>query len=298
MNQLDSLVEFVSVVERGSFSAAARQLSVSVSHVSRQIADLEGRLKTQLFRRTTRRMVLTDAGRRLFDNCQPLVQELLRAQESVLAAQDTVSGDIRISLAGKFAEEQLVPLLMRFAKLHPDVRLDIDMSARNVDLLGEGFQLAVRMGPLQSSSTLVATRLISIPMVLLAAPALLATLAPMMAPSDLPPALCLGLAGRPWEFVKGSERVLVEPCGRIASNSGAAVLRAACDGLGIINVPAYYAPQAPGDLQRLFPDWVCADESVFHLVFPAGRHLPQRVRRLIDFLQMQCPAMRFGPTTS
>jgi DNA-binding transcriptional LysR family regulator len=196
MTPLDGMLEFVAVVERGTFTGAARQLGVSVSHVSRQIADLEGRLSAQLFVRTTRQMNLTEPGRRLFETCRPLLEDILRAQQTVLETHDVIEGPIRISLAGKFAEEHLVPMLTRFCTEHPAIQLDLDVSARNVDLVGEGFDLAVRMGPLASSSALVATRLLSVPMVVLASPKLLRKLPAIASPAGLPPEWCLP-AGSP-----------------------------------------------------------------------------------------------------
>lgn len=287
MNTLDSLIEFVTVAQLGSFSSAARHLGVSVSHVSRQIAALEGRLNTQLFVRTTRQMVLTEPGRRLFERSEALIEELFAAQDSLLATQDVVEGDIRISLGGKFAEDRLIPLLASFALEHPGVRLDLDVSARNVDMLAEGFHLAVRMGPLQSSSSLVAKRLVSVPTVVMAARRLLDTLAPIDVPSDLPPALCLRLAGRPWEFIRGGQHVKVEPAGRISSNSGSAMLHAAVSGLGIVNVPAYYLGSfgQREELVQLLPSWQSAERPTFYLVFPSSRHIPAHVRRLVDYLQ-------------
>jgi DNA-binding transcriptional LysR family regulator len=292
ITSLESLLEFVAVVERGTFTAAARQLGVSVSHVSRQIADLEARLSAQLFARTTRKLALTEAGRRLFDTSQPLLHELLRAQENVLAAHDTIGGEIRISLAGKFGEEQLVPLLTTFCQANPAIELELDVSARNVDLVGEGFHLAVRMGPLENSAALKATRLVAVPMLLLASADLLARLRPITTPADLPAEHCLRLGNRPWDFVRGQQQSGVEPAGRIKSNSGAVLIQAARDGLGIVNVPAYYATGKDGaGLQRLLPDWASVEQTTFYLVFPAARHMPVRVRRLIDFLLAQCAGL-------
>ncbi|WP_087742938.1 MULTISPECIES: LysR family transcriptional regulator [unclassified Acidovorax] len=289
MHSLEGLLEFVAVVDCGTFTAAARQLGVSVSHISRQIAGLESRLATQLFIRTTRQMQLTQPGRRLFDISQPLIQELLGAQDTLLATHEAIEGNLRISLAGKFAEDELVPLLTRFCVEHPQVQLDIDVSARNVDLLAEGFHLAVRMGPLQSSSSLVATRLLSLPMHVLASPKMLQSLPDIDSPADLPPEQCLSLGSRPWEFSKGKRRSGVKPAGRFSSNSGAAAIQAALDGLGIVSVPAYYAAGhvESGRLVRVLPDWTSTDESIFYLVFPATRHMPLRVRRLIEYLQEQ-----------
>lgn len=288
MSSLEGMLEFVAVVERGTFTGAARQLGVSVSHVSRQIADLEGRLAAQLFVRTTRQMQLTEPGRRLFETSQPLLQELLRAQETVLETHEAIEGSIRVSLAGKYAEEQLVPLLSRFCTENPEIALELDVSARNVDLIAEGFHLAVRMGPLETSSALMATRLLSVPLYVLTSPKLLETLPPIRSPNDLPPQWCLPLVNRSWEFIKGKRREGVKPLGRFSSNSGAAMIQASLDGLGIVNVPAYYANDVvtDGRLVRVLEDWASVEQSVFYLVFPAGRHMPVRVRRLIDFLRV------------
>lgn len=234
-------------------------------------------------------MVLTGAGQRLFESSQPLLEELLRTQENMRETNDAVSGCIRISLAGKFAEDSLVPLLTQFCVLYPSIHLDIDMTARNVDILGEGFHLAVRMGPLDSSTSLAATRLTSVPLLVLASPRLLRTLGPINSPADLPLAHCLQLANRRWDFIKDGQRISVKPSGKLKSNSGAVLIRAALDDLGIINVPAYYVSTQSGadGLERLLPGWESEEQTTFHIVFPAAHHMPVRVRRLIDYLQAQ-----------
>lgn len=287
MKTLDGMLEFVAVVERKTFTGAARQLGVSVSHISRQIADLESRLAAQLFARTTRQMRLTEPGERLFATCQPLLQELLQAQERVLATHEAIEGKLRVSLAGKFAEEQLVPLLSQFCVAHPAIELEIDVSSRNVDLLAEGFHLAVRMGPLESSTSLMASRLLSVPMSVLVSPQLLAATQTLMSPTDLSPALCLPLVNRTWDFAKGQRRAQVRPTGRFSSNSGAAIIQAAVSGLGVVCVPRYYAEHvvATGQLVEILSDWESVERSIFYLVFPAARHLPLRVRRLMEHLQ-------------
>ncbi|WMY11268.1 LysR family transcriptional regulator [Paraburkholderia phenoliruptrix] len=286
------MLEFVAVVERGTFTGAARQLGVSVSHISRQIADLEARLAAQLFVRTTRQMQLTEPGRRLFKTSQPLLEDLLRAQETILETHDAIEGTIRVSLAGKYAEEQLVPLLTGFCAEHPKVSLELDISARNVDLIAEGVHLAVRMGPLETSSSLVATRLLSAQLIVLASPALLDSLPDIRSPSSLPPNRCLPLVNRPWEFVKGKHRESVKPVGRFSSNSGAAAIQAALAGIGIVNVPSYYAGTLldAGLLVQILQDWRSVEEAIFYLVFPAGRYMPARVRRLIEYLQASVPS--------
>ncbi len=287
MSSLKGMLEFVAVVECGTFTGAARQLDVSVSHISRQIAELESRLTTQLFVRTTRQMQLTESGKRLFDHCDPLMQELMRAQETLLAEHDALEGSLRVSLAGKLAEEQLVPLLSRFCRDNPQIQLEVDVSSRNVDLIAEGYHLAIRMGPLESTNSLVSKRLISVPMALLASPALLQQIGTINTPADLPEHLCLPLAHRPWTFIRDKKQIQVSPKGRFTTNSGGAAVQAAIDGIGIINVLAYYATEVveSGQLVRLLPEWKSAEKTHFYIVYPAGRHMLVRVRRLIDFLQ-------------
>ncbi len=287
MQTLSGLQEFVAVVDAGTFTSAARRLNVSVSHVSRQVADLEQRLGVQLLARSTRRMALTDHGRRLHEAARPLLEDLLRAQDDLARTRGVIEGVIRISMAGKFAEEHLIPQVADFCKLHPGVRVHIDVSPRNIDLLGEGFDLAVRMGPLDDSTSLTATRLASVPMVLVASPMFLSEVGAIAYPRDLRPAWCLSLADRPWTFTKGKAHASVKPAGRVSSNSGVAALRAAMAGLGVALVPAYYLQDQlhEGELVHLLPGWRPAESSTFHLVYPTGKYLPERVRQLIDHLR-------------
>lgn len=287
MNVIKGLPEFIAVVERGTFTAAAKQLGVSVSHVSRNIAELELRLATQLFVRTTRQMQLTESGQRLFSATEPLLEELIGAQERLTRGSESLEGAIRITLAGKLAEEQIVPLLTDFSVFHPGINLEIDVSARNVDLIAEGYHLAIRMGPLSSSSSLVAVRLVSVPMITLASPTLLEAIGTIDGPENLPPEHCLPLVGRQWHFTDGKRQMSVRPVGRFATNSGSAAVNAAVKGIGIIHVPAYYAGEKvnSGELVTLLPEWRSVERTTFYLVYPAGKHMPVRVRSMIDFLQ-------------
>ena len=287
MHSLEGLLEFAAVVERGTFSAAARYLDVSVSYVSRQIAALEVRLEVQLFARTTRQMQLTEPGRRLYETSHPLLIELLHAQETILETREALEGEIKISLAGKFAEEQLVPELTRFCTENPNIRLELDVSSRNVDLIAEGYHLAVRMGPLETTSALVATRLLSVPTIILATQDVLEKVRPIRSPSDLQAEWCLPLVNRDWHFFKDEQREDIKAMGRFRSNSGAAVMQAALDHLGIVNVPAYYQGDhlKTGRLLHVLPDWTSAQNSTFYIVFPTQRHMPLRVRKLIEDLK-------------
>lgn len=146
---LRGLVEFVAAAQAGSFSAASRALGVSVAHVSRTVRDLEQDLGIQLIHRTTRQSTLTEAGRDYYEHCRALLEGLEEARERLQNRQGVVTGVIRLSMSGHFAETRIGPLLTRFAAEHPGVRLEVEMNSRNVALVEEGFDLVIRAGPLE-----------------------------------------------------------------------------------------------------------------------------------------------------
>ena len=230
-HQLRGVAEFVAAAQSGSFSAAARRLDVSVAHMSRTVRDLEAHLGTQLFHRTSRNSSLTDAGRDFFHHCQALLDGLAEARERLRSGQSTIAGTIRISMGGVFAETRIAQILSRFAAQYPSVRIDAEMNSRNVALAEEGFDLAIRAGPLQTSA-LMARRLTDFSVVTLASPALVERTGLPLHPDDLDPALCLSLGDRPWSFRQGADVRTVQPQGRYRSNSGALVIEAAAEGIG------------------------------------------------------------------
>ncbi len=290
MNRFEGLVEFMAVIEAGSFSSAARRLGASVAHVSRHVAALERRLGTKLFARTTRRMKPTTAGEHLAFASIPLLEELERIQESILMSSEALEGDIRLSMTGQFAEEQVVPQLARFCAVHPRVRIDVDLSSQQVDLFDGWFDFALRMAPLENSTALVARRLAEIPMATLASAALVARLedeiGAALSPMTVPENRCLPLAGRPWRFHRDKQTCVIEPAGPFSSNSSHALINAAAIGLGLIHVPAYYVRYAcrTRQLMPVFDDWHTDDAIECNIVYARNRFMPSRVRLLIDYL--------------
>lgn len=283
---IDAIPEFVATVETGSFSAAAKLMDSSVANLSRKVGALERRLDQQLLQRTARGCVPTEAGQTFYKQCRVLMDGLEEAHDEVRLGRSKLKGSIKISLAGHFAESTLPPLLSEFAEQNPGIHLFINVTARNVDLVSEGVDLSVRLGPL-ADSNLIARRLITFPLRTLVAPSLLPTIAEYKHPGELPPELCLSLLGRRWSYRKGRQVQHLQPAGRIGSDSGLALVAAARMGLGVIQVPSYYgSPDVlSGDLVPIFEDWNSDDEFVFFLVFPPTRYIPQRVRALADFLQ-------------
>ena len=282
---LQGVVEFVASADAGSFSGAARALGLSVAHVSRQVAELERGLGLQLIQRTTRRSVLTDSGRAYYESCRALLEGLEEARDSLRRNQNELRGPVRISVGGHFAETHLSDLTLRFAAAHPAITLEFEVSIRNVDLVEEGIDFVVRAGPLIPSN-LITRRLVSFPLVTLAAPEVRERLGDLRHASELDPTLCLSLGHRRWTFRRGAEEHAFAPRGRVHSNSGGTLIQAAVSGMGIVQLPGYYGREEVrgGRLQPLLADWTGGEPFEFHIVYPPQRRLPQRVRRLIDFL--------------
>jgi DNA-binding transcriptional LysR family regulator len=278
---LRGIIEFVAAAEAGSFSAAARQLGVSVAHVSRQVAALERELGVQLLKRSSRSSVLTEQGRAFHQSCRDILGALEEARDAARSAR-LLRGRIRMSMGGYYAETVLAPLLGEFAALHPGISLELEMTNRTVRLVEEDIDLAVRLGPLASSS-MVARRLVGFPLLTLASPSLYAV--PPAHPRELDPRICHALHERPWVFSRAGERLTLQPEGRLRSSSGTLLVRAATAGTGAIQVPSYFGAEelSAGRLVRLLPEW-SAGELEFFLVYPEQQHLPARLRALIDFL--------------
>jgi DNA-binding transcriptional LysR family regulator len=279
------LLEFVAAADAGSFSGAARQLGVSVAHVSRQVAELERGLGIQLVQRTTRRSVLTDAGREFYQRCRLLLDGFNEAREAIRSGGEALQGVIRITIGGHFAEAHLTPALAGFAALNPGVVLDVEATSRNVSLVEEGYDFAVRAGPLPDSN-LLTRKLVSFPLVTLASPELASRIGPLQHPDQLRHEDCLSLGKRRWVFHKDGESRVFRPLGRIESNSGTLLVNAAVDGVGLAQVPSYYGREElkRGTLVKVFDDWTSDEPFRFFIVYPNQRHLTARTRALIDYL--------------
>jgi DNA-binding transcriptional LysR family regulator len=292
IDELRGIIEFVAAANAGSFSAASRTLGVSVAHVSRAVRDLEQKIGVQLIQRNTRQSTLTAEGRTFFEQCRLILDELSEAKEQLQSGQQAVRGLIRISMNGYFAESRIAPALAEFALQNPDVVLDVEMNSRNVSLVEEGFDLAIRAGPLEHSE-LISRRLIGFPVVTLASPNLLESVEHIDHPRQLNPGLCLPLGNRSWTFQRNKERFDLGAVGSFRSNNGALLVAAAVAGLGIIRAPSYYGRDEIqiGTLVPILPDWVDPKgDFQFYLLYPAQRHLPHRVRLLIDHIVDQCGA--------
>ena len=285
MNRWEGIDEFVAVAECGQFTAAAERLGLSSSQVSRQIASLEERLQTRLFYRSTRRVALTEAGSTFLQHCQRLQD----AREEALRAMGDLGSEpkglLRMTCAVAYGERFIAPLVTDFMLQYPQLRVEIELSNRTLDLLHEGLDLAIRLGRLQDSR-LVASRLAPRQMYLCAAPAYLEHYGRPHSLSELARHNCLIGSTDLWNFQNGGRDASIRVKGNWRCNSGQAVLEATLRAMGLCQLPDYYVLEhlRSGALVSLLENHQPPDTAVWAL-YPQQRHLSPKVRQLVDHLK-------------
>ena len=295
MDRLANMEAFVRVAEMKSFSEAARRLRSSKSLVSRQVAALEAELGVRLFHRTTRSLSLTDEGRGYHAQVTRILGEIEEANLSVSQSQAAPRGRLRVSAPMSFGILHLAPAIRDFLTRYPEVELDLSLNDRYVDVVDEGFDLAIRIGRLTDSS-LVARKLARHRMILCAGPAYLKQHGAPKDPDDLKRHQCLcystnSLAPE-WMFTtKDGKPWPVAIAGRLHANNGDVLRTATLQGLGTTYLPSFIvgADVQASTLVSLLPEFVPTDAAI-HAVYPHTRHLSPKVRAFIDFL-----AERYGP---
>lgn len=285
MNRWEGLDEFVAVAECGQFTAAAERLGLSSSQVSRQIARLEERLHTRLFYRTTRKVALTEAGQTFLQHCQRLQDAREEALNAIGDLGSEPKGLLRMTCAVAYGERFIVPLVTAFAARHPRLSVDIELSNRTLDLVQDGFDIAIRLGRLQDSRML-ATRLAPRRMYLCASPDYLQRYGRPHSLSELARHNCLVGSSDIWTFQLDGREASQRIQGNWRCNSGQAVLDAALGGLGLCQLPDYYVLEhlRSGALVSLLDNHQPPNTAVWAL-YPQQRHLSPKVRQLIDALR-------------
>jgi len=301
----DDLLLFARVMEAGSFSLAGERLGLPKSTVSRRLAALENRLGEKLLQRTTRRLNLTEFGQGVLEHARALAGEVDGALSLALHRQQRPRGRLRVSMPGDLAHQVLSDVICRFVADHPEVQLELDLSPRRVDLIGEGFDLALRMGQLSDDAQLAARRLALLEAGLYAAPDYLARRGEPQRPEDLEPLDGLAILGRggdalPWTLRHGdAEPWSGLPTKRSLVNAPDMLVHMAVKGLGITAVAdtAAHPHVLRGELRRVLPGW-CLPAIECWAVFPGRRLLPLRSRLFIDAVATrlaQCPARPVAP---
>lgn len=284
MKQWIGISEFVAVSELQSFTKAARQLGISVAQISRNIAQLEASLAIKLLYRSTRSVSLTEEGLLYLQHCRHLVSGLDEANRTLANLKATPRGMIKITAPVYYGETRIAPLLHDFLLQYPETELDLHLTNNKVDLIQGGFDLAIRLGTLESSS-LIARKLASRTQYVVASPCYLRHFGTPQTLDDLPQHQCLvGTVGT-WRFLSQGKVTPFKPQGRIVCNSGVALLDAALKGLGLVQLPDYYVAEklASQQLVTVLNELRQPDDGIWAL-YPQNRHLSAKVRVLVDFL--------------
>lgn len=289
MNQIEDMQTFKRIVEAGSISLAAEQLDTAKSAVSRRLKDLEKRLNVTLLQRTTRRQTLTEAGHRYYQHCLRLLDDIAEAEAQISDIEAELSGKLRISAPVSFGLMHLGPALQEFQLIHPLIEMSIDFNDRLVDLIADGFDLAIRISRLEDS-TLIAKKLSSTRLVVCASPEYLAFHGTPIIPTDLTnnhTVLHYRNTSESWQFQQDGSPINLHLQGKLTANNGNFLCDAAIAGQGIITSPDFICYQAvqSGQLQVILRDYMYENELGIFAVYPQTRYLPRRSQILIAYLQ-------------
>ncbi|WP_049621838.1 LysR family transcriptional regulator [Frateuria defendens] len=290
-SNIDAIVAFATVAEHASFVAAGRVLGRDPTVISRRVQALEGRLGVRLLARSTRRVALTEAGAAYLARVQPILRELTTAdREAAAFAAGAPRGRLRIAAPGTFGRMWLAPLLSEFLAAHPAVTLEVSFSNRFVDLIGEGFDIAVRLGVLPDSR-LVARQIARRRRLVCASPAYLARHGEPATPEALARHACLIFSGFPtphyWQFSDASGTTQAANVdGPFVSDDAEALVAAAVAGRGLMMATDWLVGRelADGRLVPILPDWSVADEGAIYVVMPSSDGLPSKTRAFADFM--------------
>jgi DNA-binding transcriptional LysR family regulator len=287
MDRLDAMSTFLNVVEAGSLSAAARRMKTPLATVSRRISELETHLRIKLFNRSSRELVLTDAGSSYLTACKRILADVTEAERTACGEYTAPTGELTVTTPIGLGRTILIPLMADFLKAYPDIKARLIPTDRELSLFQEQIDVGVRIGTLPDSS-LIAIRVGTTRRIVCACPAYLAARGTPRAPEDLAGHDCINYAGfgvpDVWTFVRDQATIAVPVKTRIVVGSAEAAYAAARAGIGITIALAYQVKLAPagGALTTLLDDFQPAPLPV-NLVYAANRFLPIKVRAFLDF---------------
>jgi DNA-binding transcriptional LysR family regulator len=293
MDLLSGMTVFARVVEADSFARAAAALGLSRSAVSKQVAWLEDQLGARLLNRTTRRLSLTEVGRAYYDRCARILEEVEEASQAVASLHAAPRGTLRVNAPMSFGQRHVGPAVADFLARWPELKIDLSLTDRRVEVVEEGYDVVVRIMAMADSS-LIARRIATTCRIACASPAYLARHGTPATPEDLAGHACLEYANLPasgeWVFQRGGATHRVKIAGPLRADNGDALRSAALAGLGVVQMPTFIIEEdlAAGRLVPVLADYA-ADGLPVWAVYPHNRHLSTKVRMFVDFL-----AERFG----
>ncbi|QUM82649.1 LysR family transcriptional regulator [Moritella sp. 5] len=284
MSDWSGVSEFVAVAETESFTAAAKRLGISTAQVSRQVSALEERLSAKLFYRTTRKVSVTEVGGIYYQHCRQVMDGLADAERAITNLQSTPKGKLKITAPITYGERSVAPLVNDFVTQYPELEVQLILSNQQIDLIDEGFDLAIRLGQLGDSS-MIGKRLATRKQYVCAAPEYLSAFGAPHSLSELDRHNCLSGTLDYWRFQEKGKARNIRVKGNFSCNSGPVLVDAALKGVGIVQLPDYYVQEYinQGQLIELLPNYREPDDAVWAL-YPQNRHLSPKVRMLVDYL--------------
>jgi len=285
--QWEGISEFVFVAENESFTQASKKMAISTAQVSRQISALEKRLNIKLFYRTTRKVSLTEEGSVFYQHCRSVLDGLEAAERAITNLQSKPQGKIKLSAPVTYGEQQILPLVNDFIKQYSDVEVTAYLSNQQIDLVEEGYDLAIRLGKL-SDSSMMAKKLGKRTSYVCASPAYLSQHGIPHSLSELSKHSCLLGTLDYWRFLEADKEKSIRVTGKLRYNSGQGLVDAALKGLGIVQLPDYYVDLhlQSGELITILDNYQIPDEGIW-AVYPHNRHLSPKIRLLVDYLAEQ-----------
>ena len=282
--QWSGICEFIAVVESKSFTAASQELGVSIAQVSRQVRALEDRLSVKLFYRSTRRVSLTEEGRVYYQRCRTVMDDLDDAERVLSESRKQLCGKLKVTAPVSYGEDRVMPLINDFLLVYPELEIEVKLTNQKVDLVEEGYDLAIRLGELNDSS-LVGKQLSRRCFHVCASQTYLEKVGEAKSLAELKEHNCLGGTFDYWRFQENGEVKKVRVSGNLRCNSGHALVDAAKKGLGLVQLPDYYLNEsiAAGELKVILNDYQQKEEGIWAL-YPDRRHVPLKVSTLIEFL--------------
>lgn len=287
MDLLAAMKVYVAVVDAGSFVAAAERLEMSRAMASKHVLNLEEHLGTRLLNRTTRRLSVTESGKAFHQRSQQILADVEEAEQVAGRMATSPRGVLKLTMPLAYGLHRLGPVIAAYARTYPQVKLDVSLSDRKVDLIEDGFDLAIRIGTLAESG-LIARKLDDDRSIVCASPAYLQQRGTPMTPGDLAHHDCLGYSltggGEEWQL-EGPDRATVRSAGWIRADNGDLLRLAALSGAGIIFQPLFivWEDLQAGRLVRLLPQYASGELGIY-AVYPSRKHLSAKVRTFVEFL--------------
>lgn len=287
MDTLVSMKVFAAVAESGSFTVAADRLDISRAMASKYVAHLEEHLGTRLLQRTTRKLTLTESGAVYYERCAQILADIVEAEAGALRLTDKPRGTLRLTMPVSFGLHHMGPIINAYLLQYPEVKIDILLNDRRVDLIEEGLDLAIRIGQLPESG-LIAKKLGSTPMVICGAPDYFRRHGQPQVPADLARHNCLLYSYSPmgdeWKLRGPDGEHIVKVAGNLRASNGDMVRQAALGGIGLMMLPMFLVGEdlRAGRLVEIFAEY--RREITIHAVYPSRKHLSAKVRTFVDSL--------------